>query len=356
MHLISLFLFLSISVSAAPREIPKLLTKHGVDAIRYISMDGRFAYVKKRPGVLALVSYFRSVDFISEAATADFLVHASKTKNRVAIEVIPNMHTEMNFFKKHKILVAKFGETAFTEVGGGQGARLHLNDEWISFYKTYEQIIVLQNLITQKKFEIRVSKKPNPFFIPQVLMVTSDTVVYTDINEQGLAGVIAYNLLTQKSTVVYKAAQTGTATELCSSEGYFAIGEFPYEGVSRGSQILRVKTANAFNLASYETLYSSLDQDLGNMVCTEKNLYFIKTMNQDKRLHVKKTEAVKLELRDSKVTVLTNLNYLTHLLEMDGRIMAPLRGDFYVLEGESNLASDTLKSAPNADEELPLEI
>lgn len=351
-----LALLLSLTSTLYAQEVPKLLTKHGVDAIRYISMDGRFAYVKKRPGVLGLVSHFRSVDFISESQSSDFLVHTSKSKTRVIIEVIPNMHTEMNFFKGNKLLVARFGETKTKEVSTGQAPKLHLNDEWVSFYQGYQKTIVLQNLITQKKFEIKLSPKANPFFIPQVAMVSSDTVVYTDINESGVAGVISYNLISQKSSIVYKAAQSGTSLELCQGEGYLAMGEFPYEGVNRGSQILRVRTTTSFNLSSYETLYSSLDQDVGNMVCTDRNIYFIKTMNQDKRLRVKTTEAVRLELKDSKVKVLTNLKYVTQLVEMDGRVLAPLRGDFYVLEGEANLASDTLKVAPNPQEELPLEI
>jgi hypothetical protein len=335
---------------------PKLLTKHAIDSIRYISMDGRFAYVKKRQGVLGIISYYRSVDFLSDAQGSDFIVHTSKSNVRTLIEIIPNTHTNFNFFKMNKILVAKYGETETKEVGKGMNAQLHLGDEWMSYYDPYLQIINIQNLVTQKKYQIRVSKKPNPFFAPDVFMINPEVVIYSDINEQGISAVLTYNLLTQKGSVIYKASQNGTGLELCHGTGYLAIGEFPYEGVNRGSQILKVKTTKSFNLASYETVYSSLDQDLGNMVCLDQAIYFVKTMNQHGRLGIKNTEAAKLNLKDNTVTVRTSLNYVTQLLEMDGRVMAPYRGDFYVIEGEFNLATDALKTAPNPNEELPFEI
>lgn len=337
-------------------EPQKFLTKHALDSIRYISLDGRVAYVKKRPGVLGLVSYFKSVDFLSEPSESDFKVTASKAKQKIVIEVIRNHHSEYNFFKDNKILVGKYGDTQFKELGMGQNVKLHLDDEWISFYSAYRRAIIIQNIQTSKKFEILLSDKNNQFFVPDVQMVSSDTIVYTDINDKGLAAALGFNLLTQKSLIIYKATQNGTRMELCHAPGYLAIGEFPYAGVTRSSQILQVKMVGGINLTSYSTLYNSVDLDLGNMVCQPDSIYFVKTMNQDKRLTIKTTEAVKLDLKTQKLQTMTSLNNVTQIIEMDGRVMVPLRGDFFVLEGDYNLSTDTLKSTPNAKEELPLEI
>lgn len=334
------FLFTSVALA----EAPKLLTKHGVNSIRYISMDGRVAYVNKRPGVLALVGFFQSKDFLTVSQSSDFIVHASKDKVRILIEVIPSMHTEYNLLKEHKIHVSKFGDTSTKEVGVGQNARLHLADEWMSYYRPKEKEIVIENLVTEKKYSILLSQKPTTFFVPEVIMLNSETVVYTDVNDQGIAGVIAYNLKTAKSTIVFKSSQSGTRIELCRGEDYLAAGEFPYDGITRKSQIVRMKTASASNLLNYDTLYSSLDQDLGNMTCSERAVYFVKTLNQDKKLGLKKTEVAELELKTGKVKVRTDLSHVSHVLNMDGRILAPFRGEFYVLEGEANLATDKLKS------------
>lgn len=347
---LSRYLLPFLLISTASAEAPKLLTKHAVNSIRYISMDGRVAYVNKRPGVLAIVGFFRSKDFLTEAQTSDFIVYASKERVRTLIEVVPFVHTEYNLLKNHKILVAKYGDASTKEVGQGQLARLHLADEWMSYYRPKEREIVIQNLVTEKKYTILLSPKPTTFFSPEVVMINGETVVYTDVNDKGLAGIIAYNLKTSQSTVVYKASQTGTRMELCQGEGYLAAGEFPYDGVTRKSQIITMKTSSASNLLSYETLYSSLDQDLGNMACSDRAVYFVKTLSQDKKVGLKKTEVAEIELKSGKVKIRTDLSYVSHVLNMDGRILAPFRGEFYVLEGESNLATDQLKSSKDGEE------
>ncbi len=350
-----IFLFTTQAIIAA--ELPKFLTKHSPDNLRFISMDGRYAYVQKRPGVLGFVSSFRSVDFISDSSQSEFLVSSSRFKQRLAVETIPNAHTELNLLKENKISVVEWGNTLTKEIGLGQNAQLHLLDEWISYFRPYEKNVVVQNVVTQKKFEIKLSPKSNPFFVPDVEMVSSDTVVYTDINDKGYSALISYNLITQRSTVLYKSPQTGTQLELCQHEGYLAVGEFPYDSLKRGSKISQIKVNGSSNLAGLSTVYSSVDQDLGNMICLPSSIYFIKTMKQDEKLNIKTTEAVKVDLKTNKVEAKTSLNHVTQIIEMDGRVMIPVRGEFFVLEGTPSLIDDKLKAVPTtSNEELPLDI
>ena len=91
------------------------------------------------------------------------------------------------------------------------------------------------------------------------------------------------------------------------------------------------------------------------MVCLPDSIYFVKTMNQDKALNFKVTEAVKLTLKTQKIESKSDLKHVTQLIEMDGRVLIPLRGEFYVLEGKFNLGTDTLKAFPTK-EELQLDI
>ena len=347
-------IFLTTLLQAA--ELPRFLTKHSIDSLKYISMDGRYAYVEKRPGVLGLVSSFRSVDFLSTKESSDFIVTDSRHKQRLAIEVVPNLHTVYSLTKNHDIFVVDWGGSKAQEVGKGRAPRLHLQDEWISYYDIVSKTIHLQNIITQKKYEIRPSSKNNSFYIPEVEMVSSDTVVYSDVNEKGMSAVVSFNLNTQKGTIIYKSAQSGTRIELCQHKGYLAFGEFPYEGVSRGSQIMQIKLTGSTNLAGHATIYDSVGQDLGNLVCQEDAIFFVKTVGQDKALTIKKTEAARLDLKTQVVQIKSNINTVSHLINMDGRILIPHRGDFLVVEGKSNLGDDTLKAVPSAKEELPLEI
>jgi hypothetical protein len=344
---ISLFLMFNVYAQVLPR----FLTKHSPETLRYISMDGRYAYIQKKPGVLGLVTSFRSIDFITESFQNDFLVKSSPAKNRLAIESIPNTHIEMSLMKNHKIFVVDYGNTVTREIGFGRNAKLHLNDEWISFYDMLNKTLNVQNLITQKKFQIKLTKKANPFFIPDVEMVSSRTLVYTDINEEGYSALVAHDLASLKNNVIYKSAQTATRLELCGQKDYLAVGEFPYDGVVRGSKIQYVKlTGEVVNIAGMTSIYSSIEQDIGNMVCLPEVIYFVKTMNNDRALNYKVTEAVKLEIKTQNIETKSNLKHVTQLIEMDGRVLIPSRGEFFVIEGTDNLGMDILKTAPSKEE------
>lgn len=352
---ISLILF---SITIFAKELPRFLTKHPTESIRFITLDGRFAYLQKRQGVLGMVSSFRSVDFISDNSQSDFVVKDSRFKQRLIIEVIPNDQKEFNLIKSHKIMVVDWGKTQTKEIGVGRNSRLHLNDEWISYYDPINKIISIQNILTQKLYQIKLSPKLSPFYFPEVEMISSDTIIYTDVNEKGFVSLSSYNLVTQKTFVLYKSSQNGTRFELCQAKGYLAIGEFPYDDILRSSKILHIKLTDSTNLAGFSTLYSSTDADLGNMICLEKSIYFIKVMTHLKKINLKLTEAVKLDLKSQNVQSVTEMENVTQLLAMDGRILIPFRGDFHVLEGTANLAEDQLKSPSqnNEKEELPLDI
>lgn len=348
---------LTLSVIAAPKTQgpEKLLTKHAVEAIRYIDGDGRVAYVRKRPGVLGIVSSFRSEEFVSETPQSDFLVIASPIKKKVIVEIIKNQHTVFNIMRSNKLMAFPWGDTKGKEVGSGLAARLHMADEWLSYYQPERKSFMVKNLVTEKAYEIKLSSKANPFFIPEVAMVASDLIVYTDINDQGLSAVISYNLLSKKSDVLYKSSQNGTRMEICQAENYMAIGEFPYSGVSRGSKIMTLPILATFNLGGFTTLYESKEQDIGNMVCADDGVFFIKTMNQSPELGMKTTDAVKVNLKTSAIIQKTNIGTASQLINMDGRVLLPHRGSFYVLEGEYNLSSETLKT-PGTKEEQPLDL
>jgi len=350
---ISLILF---SINLFAKELPKFLTKHSADSIRFITLDGKFAYLQKRQGVLGMVSSFRSVDFISDQSHSDFIIKDSRFKQRLAIEIIPDAQREFNLLKSHKIVVIDWGKTQTREIGMGRVSKLHLKDEWISYFDPILKIISIQNILTQKIFQIKLSTQSSPYFFPEVEMISADTIIYTDANDKGYIALIQYNLVTKKSNVLYKSSQNGTRIELCQDEGYIGIGEFPYDDIARTSKILQIKLSGSTNLAGYETIYSSTDSDLGNMVCLENSIYFIKTLTHDKKINAKQTEAVKLDLNTTQIQTVTDLGAVTQILSMDGRILIPYRGDYYVLEGTANLTDDKLKSPLPNSEELPLEL
>lgn len=346
MLLISLILLSSFSFA---QRLPQLLTKHAPETLRYISSDGNTAYVKKNNGVLGLVIGFRSSDFMSDKTYSDFLITDSHDKVRIAIEVVPEHHREFNINKLHNIYVTRKGQDKPTEIGQGRYPQLHLGDEWISYYVPNNQQVVLKNVVTAKEFKVTLSKKSNPFFFPYYAMTSPSYLVYTDINDKGLAQLNLFDLSSNKSGQLLKASQPGTYFEICQHQDYFAVGEFPYEGIQKGSRILIYSKKNA-KPSGYTTLYSSNDADLGKMVCMPDAVYFVKTTSFDAKLVSKKTEVSKVSLSDGKLEIKSNLENVTQLVRMDGRVLLPFRENLYVVEGSSNIEVDTLQRVPDESE------
>ncbi len=61
-------------------ELPALLTKHSSETLRYISMDGRYAYVQKNLGslVLSVVFVVSILSLITKTMTFLSLLHLIK--------------------------------------------------------------------------------------------------------------------------------------------------------------------------------------------------------------------------------------------------------------------------------------
>lgn len=341
-------LFLLINSFAA--ELPRLMTKHTSDTLRFISFDGKYAYVQKKAGVLGLVSNFKSLDFLTEPNNNDFLIKSSPFQKRLIIESIPSSHNEINLFKKHQIYIVDYGNTQTRLIGEGQNAKLHQNDEWLSFYDPKQKTINLQNLLTQKKIQIKISQRLNPFFKPQVEMLSPESLIYTDINETGHSALIFHNHINSKSQIIFKSNQSATKIEICLINNNLIMGEFPFEGVLRSSQIQITSLKPQTTPSGFTSIYSSFAQDLGNIVCSPNGLYFVKTTSFDSSINFKTTEAAKIDINTKSIEIKTDLKNVGQIIDMDGRILIPSRGELLVIEGDSNLKEDVLKKSPTSEE------
>ncbi len=346
----------STMAQAAGPRLPRLLTKQSTDNIKFIDSTGRYTYYQKKPGVLNLTTNFRNQDFVTVDSNSGFQMSGSSYGQKLILEIIPNFHTEPNLIKNHLISILSKGNTSVTEVGQGRIPRLHLNDEWITFYRPYERVISGEQIKTKKKFEIKLSNKNNPFFQPQVVMLNPETIVYTDMNEQGYEAILSTNTKTQKTQVVYKSPRLGNRLEICSNKGYIAYGEFPYTDLKSYSKISISKNNQGYSLNNFSTVYETDANDIGRMVCLENSLYFVKTTEHNRKIGFKKTEAAQINLSNDKLTIKSDLEQVAQIINMDGRILIPFRDNIYILEGESNLGDDTLKSPGinNSSEDLKI--
>jgi len=176
-------------------------------------------------------------------------------------------------------------------------------------------------------------------------MINPETILYTDVNEKGYAALLSWNLIDKKMTVIKKSDVAGTHFELCRRGNYVALGEFSYDDANKGSTISILAWKDSPNLAGFTSIYKTSDNDLGQMVCDESKLWFVKTMSEDRKLNIKQTEAVVMDIRSGQIIVKSELERVTNIINMDGRILIPFREDIFVAQGDPGSSSDRLKPA-----------
>lgn len=340
-----LIFFGFVSITANARiDLPQFAAKQALENIRFVSQDGRFTYTQKRSGALTLSTSFKSNDVIESPPGSNYYVTASSARKKMLVEVEAAWHQVLDLTKLNDIYVGTFNGSQFALIGKGRATRLHLDDEWATWYDPKEKVIHVHFLKSSERHHIiRLGKKHNPFYTPEVIMLNPETVLYTDINDKGFAALLAWNLVEKRMTIVRKAEQSGTRMELCQLGKYAALGEFSYEDANRGSHIQVMAWKSNPNLTGFTTLYRVSDNDIGNMICAEGKIWFVKTMSEDRKLNTKVTEAVTLELATGKITQKSELERVTQLIEMDGRVLIPFREDTFVLEGNPGSKADILK-------------
>lgn len=339
----SLFILLAQPVWARI-VLPKFATKLSLDNIRFITADGRFTYTQKRSGSLTLASSFRGTDIFERQPGTNYYVTGTPAKKKLVVEIEADWHQNMDLTKLNEIMVGTYGSTNFLKVGMGRYPRLHLDDDYATWLDPKEKVIHVQFLkSSENHHKIRLGKKHNPFFFPEVVMINPETILYTDINDKGFAALLSWNLIEKKMTVLKKSDVSGTRFELCRRGNYVALGEFSYDDVNKGSSISVLAWKDRPNLAGFSTIYKSSDNDLGQMICDDQKVWFVKTMSEDRKLNIRQTEAVEMNISSGQILVKSELERVTNIIDMDGRILIPFREDVFVAQGDPGSSQDSLK-------------
>ncbi|MEX0798704.1 MAG: hypothetical protein WD025_04640, partial [Bacteriovoracaceae bacterium] len=320
------------------KELPILKAKQALDNIRFISRDGKFTYYQRRSGDLQVSSNYSNELVMEGSKFTEYLVISSNKRKKLLISKDSSFHSQMSHLKTNDIFVTDFGASAPALAASGVNPKLHLEDAFMSYYLPEEKKINIQRLAGEKKtLSIELVNSVNPFYLPQVFMLSPNDVVYSDINSKGHEGLLAYSFLDKKIKPLYKSSYPGSKIEACFEEQNLYVGEFVRGKRQGGSKILKIPLYNNQDFQSFKVLYQSQQGDLGNMVCQDDKIFFIKTLSYNQELNLKETEVASLSLKTGEVEILSNLKYVTQLVDMDGSVMAPYRSQYYIVKGEAAL-------------------
>ncbi|MBL7663728.1 MAG: hypothetical protein JNM93_01250 [Bacteriovoracaceae bacterium] len=315
-------------------NLPELSTKQSVENIRYLSKDGNITYYQLRSGVLSVTTSYNNKVIFEKKSGTQYHVTASHEMKKTLIEVIDKFHGDYNILKNSEIFLGDYGETKTISIGRGITPRFHLNGAWISYYDIENRKIYIKNSTAlTKSFTIDVANKTNPFFQPSVVVLNPEVFLFTDINSQGVMGIMKYMTAEQKIYPLVKSPQNGIRLEMCKKNNALFVGQFSYPTLKRGSSIYKLTVDSSGMSTARDDLYSSSLEDIGNIACdvSGNQIYFVKMLDASKKYA---TEAAGLDFNTKKVTIMSDLKFVSQIVTMDSRAFVPFRDKFYILNGE----------------------
>lgn len=171
----SLSLCLLCLFANAQGKLVEVASKQSLTEMRYSSEDGKIVYYQNHSGELFYSTNYRVSKLLASNVpkNTDYQVIVSKHRKYALIAQDTHMHDFLSVRKERNLFQLKVGETNPSSIGTGIFPQLHMQDQWISYFKPVERTIILRGISSSnKEYQIQLSNSVNPYFIPQVVMLS----------------------------------------------------------------------------------------------------------------------------------------------------------------------------------------
>ncbi len=318
-------------------KMPILALKQQIKSSRFVSKNGKYTYYQNSSGKLLLSTNFNVKTVLQGQKNSNYHITSSPSRKKIIISQDLNPHNFLGLRKSHNLYLADFGDVVATSIGNGSNPQIHLNDSWLSYYQFQKKHIVFQHLKNVAiKFQIKIINTMNPYFVPNVVMLDEKTIIFTDINEKGIPGIIQFSRINNKIKLLFKGDDINKKIEICKGSKSLYLGVFSL-AAKTSSTIYELPLAN-LSFGNLTKVYDSPHSDIGNILCNQDHLYFIKTIYS-------KNSAERSELallKKTHVQIVSDLNNVRQVINMDGNILIPYQSNFYIVEGNYQLNKDAL--------------
>ncbi len=339
-----LLLVLSLKVFSE-EELPVLFAKQPAAYVRFISKDGTYTYYLTRSGSLMVSTNYQSAEVIKGVPGTNYLVSSSPSRKVLLFTMDQNYLDFMSQREANTIYKMSFGKKDAVKIGYGLDPKLHLEDNWASYFNIQENAINFQNLTSEAlQFKIKINNLINPYFIPQVVMLNKETVLFTDLSQTGVPAITIFSRADKKSKLIFKGTSQFEKIEICLKNDFLIVGHFGFDKSTNGSSIdlIPIKELQEFNKTN---IYQSAKNDIGNLVCDfEKDtIYFIKNYSTNIN---QVYEVASLNINNKEEKKLTSILNATQILSMDDKLLLSAFGKTYVLAGRSDYQKDFFQKEP----------
>lgn len=321
-----------------------LRTKIDLRSIRFIDKEGRFTYYQQRSGHLSLSTNFSVETLLTGPENTQYQIISDIKSDSLIIEKKIQLHSDFNIRSPVKLYSTSRGSTDTRFLGNGEAPALHLNGQWLSFYNRVDKIIRFQNFSTPAlNFNIQTQSQGHPYFTPQAKMLNERHMAYTDINQDNVQGLLIFDRQEGEITTLFTTSSSTQHLNICSFEDTLIIQEVSIQGGRFGSLIHKVPISN-LKIDALETIYQSAHNDLSTLICDRQDnaIYFIQNTREKTGRNTTDVARIARSEENYPVEVLTQLNFVTQLIKVDGSLLIPYREDIFVLRGQSDLTDDRL--------------
>ncbi len=310
-------------------SLKKFITKQETKYLRFLSHDGKLTFFQSFSGKLTLTKNFINKSILQGKPDTQYLITSTPTRKKILLTANENFNTYYNVLKPLKIYWLDWDSDKPIYLTEGLSPQLHLNDTWVSYLDPSDDKLHFISLEDSTlSFALPFKLPLFPYFIPHVYMKSSNEIYYSALNKEGLALIRKFS--EKKIITFFRSSKPFSRLEFCPLEKNLIIGDFPLDQGKGGSSIYTVNLQNNIQ----QKIYNSSLSDLGQLTCLEKasHVFFIKTFFQNNQLAFKKTDLALLNLDTGKTEKITELSYVTQFFVMDGRILIPYRGEYFLLE------------------------
>ncbi len=347
-RIFKIFLLSSSLCIQGESKLPILSTKQDISNLRFISSDGKFTYYQKSSGSFLLSTNYKVKESIKLSQNTHFQVKTSQARKWVIVSANEDYQTYYSPQSLWKIYKIPFGKSQSKFIGKGLAPLLHLNDEWISWFNPFERKIHFINLNKEAlKFSIPTANIKNPYFIPEVIMLDNNRILFTDINKKGFPGILLFEINSRKITLFQKFETPNIKLEICRKNKHIYVARYGFDNIEQASVIRQIKSSS-LDYTKSKLVYQSNKNDIGQMIChiSDDFIYFIKNISNSNGKII--YEVAQLNTTNKQVKIISDISFATQLLEMDGHLLLPYNGSYRVLLGENNMTQfDLLKKKNN---------
>lgn len=172
-----------------------LVLKQRTEIERYFSNDGKNDYYQKNTGPLMFSTNYNVTELIKGKPGSYYQITPSDDFKYLAIERNENHQSLLHIRKNKKLFLTTFGSKEAIEIGDGVKPKVFLDGKYYIYYNQNSRTIFSvfphdQLLASKLNFKIELNNKTNKYFTPDYTMKDEGILFYTDINDNGITGVL----------------------------------------------------------------------------------------------------------------------------------------------------------------------